>query len=71
VVRQQAALCATRSKKNQATAASKYAEFVAQGAGVNLCDDHLQQQIFLGGGDKFSERMQRLAGLYGHDKPRA
>ena len=57
-------------KKSQATAASKYAEFVAQGAGVNLCDDHLQQQIFLGG-DKFIERMQRLAGLYGHDKPRA
>ena len=57
-------------KKSQATAARKYAEFVAQGAGVNLWDDHLQQQIFLGG-DKFIERMRRLAGLSGHDKPRA
>lgn len=57
-------------KKSQATAASKYAEFVAQGAGVPLWDDHLQQQIFLGG-DKFIERMRRLAGLSGHDKPRA
>lgn len=56
-------------KKSQATAAGKYAEFVAQGAGVNLWDDHLQQQIFLGGA-KFIQRMQRLAGLSGHDKPR-
>ncbi|MFH0342233.1 MAG: hypothetical protein ACHBNF_08905 [Chromatiales bacterium] len=31
-------------RKSQATAASKYAEFVAQGAGVNLWDDHLEQQ---------------------------
>lgn len=57
-------------KKSQTTAARKYAEFVARGAGINLWDDHLQQQIFLGG-NKFIERTQRLAGLSGHDKPRA
>ena len=56
-------------KKNHAIAANKYAEFVAQGAGVNLWGEHLKQQIFLGD-DTFIERMQRLAGLSDQDRPR-
>jgi REP element-mobilizing transposase RayT len=43
-------------------AAKKYAEFVAQGGGVNLWEEHLKQQIYLGG-DDFIERMQKHAGL--------
>ena len=46
----------------QAQAAVKYAEFVAQGRGVKLWDEHLNQQIYLGGSD-FIKRMQKLAGL--------
>lgn len=47
---------------DQDQAASKYAEFVTQGRGVKLWDEHLNQQIYLGGSD-FNKRMQQLAGL--------
>ena len=43
-------------------AAFKYAEFVTQGRGVKLWDEHLKQQIYLGG-DVFIARMQQHAGL--------
>jgi putative transposase len=48
--------------KNAKHAAAKYAEFVAQGKGVNLWDQHLKQQIYLGS-DAFITRMQSVAGL--------
>ncbi len=50
------------SGKSAARAAAKYAEFVAQGKGVQLWDEHLKQQIYLGD-DAFITRMQKLAGL--------
>ena len=43
-------------------AAVKYAEFVAQGKGAHLWEEHLKQQIYLGD-DAFIERMQKLAGI--------
>jgi putative transposase len=43
-------------------AAAKYAEFVAQGHGVQLWDEALRQQIYLGDED-FIARMQKKAGL--------
>jgi putative transposase len=48
--------------KPKALAAAKYAEFVSQGRGVKLWDEHLNQQIYLGG-DDFIARMQEHAGL--------
>ena len=48
--------------KNPAKAAAQYADFVAQGQGVNLWDDALKQQIYLGD-DAFVLRMQNMAGL--------
>jgi REP element-mobilizing transposase RayT len=48
--------------KSAARAAAKYAEFVAQGKGVPLWDEHLRQQIYLGD-DAFIVRMQKLAGI--------
>lgn len=47
-------------------AATKYAEFVAQGKGVPLWDKRLRQQIYLGD-DAFIVRMQKLAGYGGND----
>ena len=43
-------------------AATKYAEFVSQGRGIELWDLHLKQQIYLGN-DDFIGRMQKHAGL--------
>lgn len=51
-----------------AAAAAKYAEFVAQGQGASLWDEHLQQQIYLGGSD-FIARMQQHAGLGADPEP--
>lgn len=48
--------------KGAIQAAAKYAEFVAQGKGLQLWDEHLKQQIYLGD-DAFIVRMQKLAGL--------
>ncbi len=48
--------------KSAERAALKYAEFVAQGKGVALWDDHLRQQIYLGDA-AFIARMQKIAGL--------
>lgn len=48
--------------RNAARAAAKYADFVAQGKGVQLWDENLKQQIYLGD-DAFITRMQKLAGL--------
>ena len=48
--------------KSAERAAAKYAEFVAQGKGVQLWDEHLRQQIYLGD-DAFIVRMQKLAGI--------
>lgn len=48
--------------KNASAAAAKYAEFVSQGKGVQLWDEHLKQQIYLGD-DDFIARMQKHAGL--------
>jgi putative transposase len=48
--------------KSAPYAAAKYAEFVAQGKGVNLWDHHLKQQIYLGS-DAFITRMQSVAGI--------
>lgn len=48
--------------KSAERAAEKYAEFVAQGKGVQLWDEHLRQQIYLGD-DAFIVRMQKLAGI--------
>lgn len=45
-----------------ARAAAKYAAFVARVRGVKLWDEHLNQQIYRGGGD-FITGMQKLAGL--------
>lgn len=50
--------------KSDTQAATKYAEFVAQGQGVQLWDEHLKQQIYLGD-DDFIARMQKHAGLGG------
>lgn len=52
--------------KSAAKAGAKYAEFVAQGQGVQLWDEHLRQQIYLGD-DDFIARMQKHAGLDGAD----
>ena len=56
------------SGKSAARAAAKYAEFVAQGKGVQLWDEHLKQQIYLGD-DAFITRMQKLAGLGDSQSP--
>jgi len=48
--------------KSAERAAAKYAEFVAQGKGVQLWDEHLRQQIYLGD-DDFIMRMQKIAGI--------
>jgi len=48
--------------KSAERAAAKYAQFVAQGKGVQLWDEHLRQQIYLGD-DAFIVRMQKLAGI--------
>ena len=48
--------------KNTTYAAAKYAQFVAEGKGIQLWDDHLKQQIYLGD-DEFIARMQKHAGL--------
>ena len=45
-----------------AYASAKYAQFVAEGKGIQLWDDHLRQQIYLGD-DDFIARMQKHAGL--------
>jgi putative transposase len=50
--------------KSATQAATKYAEFVAQGQGIQLWDEHLKQQIYLGN-DDFIARMQKHAGLDG------
>jgi putative transposase len=52
------------SGKSAAKAATQYAQFVAQGQGVQLWDEHLKQQIYLGD-DDFIARMQKHAGLDG------
>jgi putative transposase len=48
--------------KSDKYAAGKYAEFVAQGKGVALWDQHLKQQMYLGD-DSFVTRMQSMGGL--------
>ena len=48
--------------KSAAYAAAKYAQFVSEGKGIQLWDDHLRQQIYLGD-DEFIARMQKHAGL--------
>jgi putative transposase len=48
--------------KSATAAAEKYAQFVAEGKGTQLWDDHLRQQIYLGD-DDFITRMQKHAGL--------
>jgi putative transposase len=48
--------------KSAARAADKYAEFVAQGKGIALWDEHLRQQIYLGD-NAFVSRMQKLADI--------
>lgn len=48
--------------KGAAYAAAKYAQFVAEGKGIKLWDEHLKQQIYLGD-DDFIARMQQHAGL--------
>ena len=48
--------------KSALDAAAEYAEFVAQGHGIALWDQHLKQQIYLGD-DEFIARMQKHAGL--------
>jgi putative transposase len=48
--------------KSAQHAAAKYAQFVAQGKGVNLWDQRLKQQIYLGS-DAFITRMQSMAGI--------
>ena len=48
--------------KSAIQAAARYADFVAEGKGVQLWDDHLRQQIYLGN-DAFIARMQKQAGL--------
>jgi putative transposase len=48
--------------KSAKYAAEKYAQFVAQGKGIKLWDQHLKQQIYLGS-DSFITRMQSQAGL--------
>lgn len=50
--------------KSATQAATKYAEFVAQGQGIQLWDERLKQQIYLGN-DDFIARMQKHAGLDG------
>ena len=52
--------------KSAAEAAVKYAEFVSEGKGVQLWDQHLRQQIYLGD-DDFIARMQKHAGLDAQD----
>jgi putative transposase len=53
--------------KSAKHAAGKYAEFVAQGKGVALWDQHLKQQIYLGS-DAFINRMQSMAVLDIHNE---
>jgi putative transposase len=48
--------------KSPRDAAQKYAEFVAQGHGVRLWDEHLKQQIYLGD-DAFIHTVQSQANL--------
>ena len=48
--------------KSALDAAAKYAEFVSQGQGIALWDQHLRQQIYLGD-DAFIARMQKHVGL--------
>ena len=48
--------------KSAPDAAAKYAQFVADGKGIQLWDDYLRQQIYLGD-DDFIARMQKHAGL--------
>ena len=48
--------------KGAADAAAKYAQFVSEGKGIQLWDDHLKQQIYLGD-NNFIARMQKHAGL--------
>ena len=55
--------------KSAAEAAVKYAEFVSEGKGVQLWDQHLRQQIYLGD-DDFIARMQKHAGLEAQDATR-
>ncbi len=55
--------------KSTTRAADKYAEFVAQGKGVALWEEHLRQQIYLGD-NAFVTRMQKLAGIEGAAPPR-
>jgi putative transposase len=54
--------------KSTARAAEKYAEFVAQGKGVAIWEEHLRQQIYLGDA-AFITRMQKLAGIDGAAAP--
>ena len=55
--------------KSAAEAAVKYAEFVSEGKGIQLWDQHLRQQIYLGD-DDFIARMQKHAGLEAQDATR-
>ena len=48
--------------KNTPYVAAKYAQFVSEGKGIRLWDEHLRQQIYLGD-DDFIARMQKHAGL--------
>ena len=48
--------------KSARDAAAKYTQFVSEGKGIPLWDDHLRQQIYLGD-DDFIARMQKHAGL--------
>ena len=48
--------------KSARDAAAKYAQFVSEGKGIPLWDEHLRQQIYLGD-DDFIARMQKHAGL--------
>ena len=48
--------------KSAADAQAKYTQFVSEGKGIKLWDDHLKQQIYLGD-DDFIARMQKHAGL--------
>ena len=54
--------------KPKAHAAAKYAQFVSQGRGVKLWEEHLNQQIYLGGAN-FIARMQKQAGLEAGNSP--
>jgi putative transposase len=56
--------------KSTTDAAAKYAQFVAEGKGIQLWDEHLRQQIYLGD-DDFTARMQKHAGLDAQSANRA